>query len=246
MKNVYDNSHFFKEYQSMREDKINANNLIENPIIKKMMPNIDGKTILDLGCGDGNMDKYFVKNGAKKVFALDISQNMINEAKKVNFDPKITYQVKKMENLSSINQKFDIVYSSLAFHYVKDFDKLITDIAKLLKKGGVLVFSQESPLLTALTFADEEQTKHININGKRYYLLSDYQNETAREKRWNDVVVTKYHRTFAHVVNALIKNGINILEIKDSVADKKAIKMREKYKHEQDRPMFLFVKGQKK
>ena len=51
MKNVYDNSVFFEEYQTMRANKINANTLIENPIMKEMLPDLKEKTILDLGCG---------------------------------------------------------------------------------------------------------------------------------------------------------------------------------------------------
>ena len=245
MKNVYDNDEFFKSYNDMRKECINANNLIENPIIKQMMPNLKNKTILDLGCGDGNMDKFFVQNGAKSVYAIDISKNMIETAKTENFDPKITYDVLGMEDISKINQKFDFIYSSLAFHYVEDFDKLISDISSLLKEGGILLFSQENPLLTAIVYGDAEQTKYIEINGKRYYLLSDYQNETKREKNWNNTNVTKYHRTFAHIVNTLTQNNIKILEMKDSFASDEAIRLKEKYKYEKDRPMFLFVKGQK-
>ena len=37
-----------------------------------------------------------------------------------------------MEDISKIEGKFDIVFSSLAFHYVKDYDKLTKDIYNLL------------------------------------------------------------------------------------------------------------------
>ncbi len=245
MKNVYDTKEFFDSYQEMRSESVNANNLIENPIIKSMMPNLAGKTILDLGCGDGNMDRFFVENGAKKVLAVDISQNMINEAKKVNGLNNLTYEVMGMEDIAKIKQKFDFVYSSLAFHYVEDFNRLIKDIFNLLKVNGELLFSQENPLLTAIVYNDENQTKHIELNGKRYYLLSDYQNEGKREKIWNNTTVTKYHRTYASIVNSLVKNGFQILEIKDSFASKEAVELKEKYKYEQDRPMFLFVKAKK-
>ena len=102
MKNVYDTKEFFDSYQEMRSESVNANHLIENPIIKSMMPNLAGKTILDLGCGDGNMDRFFIENGAKKVLAVDISQNMINEAKKVNGLNNITYEVMGMEDIAKI------------------------------------------------------------------------------------------------------------------------------------------------
>ena len=96
MKNVYDLKEFFESYQTMRENAINANNLIENPIIKSMLPSLKNKKILDLGCGDGNMTEYFMKKGAKKVVGIDISKNMIDTANKNNKYSNAEYYVLKM------------------------------------------------------------------------------------------------------------------------------------------------------
>ncbi|MBE7082182.1 MAG: class I SAM-dependent methyltransferase [Clostridiales bacterium] len=245
MKNVYDNEMFFNEYQTMRAVEINANNLIENPIMKSMLPDLNGKTILDLGCGDGNMETYFVKNGAKKVVALDLSENMIAEAKKINNHDNVEYYVMGMEDISSINQKFDIVYSSLAFHYIQDFNKLLNDIYNLLNQGGILIYSQESPLSTAPIFENDNYQSKIFIGNKRYNLLSDYCNQTERNNYWNGVPVTKYHRTYAGIVNALIKNKFNILEMQDSYASAEAIALCPKYAYQNDKPYFTFVKAEK-
>ena len=163
MKNVYDNSVFFEEYQTMRANKINANNLIEVPIMKEMLPDLKDKTILDLGCGAGDMDKYFIECGAKQVLATDISVNMINIANTVNGHKNIEYKVLKMEDLDTINQKFDIVYSSLAFHYIEDFNKLLTDINKLLNTNGMLIFSQESPINTATSKTAKDEPNKIEF-----------------------------------------------------------------------------------
>lgn len=245
MKNVYDNQSFFNQYQSMRKDGINANNLIEIPLIKSMLPNLKDKTILDLGCGTGDMDKYFANMGAKYVLATDISSNMISQAKTNNFHDKIEYKILKMEDLCSVNQKFDIVYSSLAFHYIKDFDKLLKDINRLLKSKGMLIFSQESPINLATSKQSENEKNKIEIDGKLYFLLSGYCNEGERKVFWNDCLVTKYHRTYATIVNTLIKNNFEILEIQDSYATEEAISLCEKLKYQKDRPYFTFVKAKK-
>ena len=245
MKNVYDNENFFNEYKSMREEKINANNLIENPIMLSMMPDVKNKTILDLGCGDGNMDIKFVNMGAKSVFATDISQNMINEAKIKNGSDKIEYEVYKMEDISNLKMKFDIVYSSLAFHYIEDFDKLLHDIHNLLNPNGILIFSQESPINTSFEETKDNLDNKIIINGKYYYLLSGYSKEGERQITWNDVSVTKYHRTYATIVNLLVKNNFKIIEMKDSYASKEAVKLCPKFVRQQDKPYFTFVLAEK-
>jgi SAM-dependent methyltransferase len=242
--NIYDNKGFYKEYKEMREKDLNANNLIEIPTIKTMLPNLKGKRILDLGCGNGGMSKYFIENGAEYVLALDISKNMIEEAKQKNNHSNITYEVLGMEDLNKIKEKFDMVFSSLAFHYIEDFNKLINDISNLLYDGGILLFSQEHPIATAAILS-EEIDKKIEINNKRYYLISDYNLNGKRKTLWNNSVVTKYHRNFSLTINTLIQNNFNIMEIEESKPSEEAIRLVEKYKYQNDRPYFLFIKAMK-
>ena len=242
--NIYDNEHFYKEYRDMREQNLNANELIEIPTIKGMLPELKGKRILDLGCGNGTMSKYFVDNGASYVLALDLSENMIAEAKEKHSAPNITYDVLGMEQIDTIKEKFDLVFSSLAFHYIEDFDKLTSDINNLLNKDGILLYSQEHP--TALApILDLGMKNRIEINNKRYYLLNNYNENGKRAFLWNDCSVDKYHRNFECIINTLIKNNFTITQIKESTASQEAIELVEKYKYQKDRPYFLFVKATK-
>jgi len=243
MKNVYDNSIFFNEYQEMRSNQINANNLIEIPIMRSFLPDLTNKTILDLGCGCGDMDKYFIEMGAKKVLATDISENMIKTASEVNKDKLIEYKVLKMEDLNSINEKFDIVYSSLAFHYIEDFNKLLKDINTLLNDNGMLIFSQESPLSTMNQPMFEGDENKVILNGEKYNIVKNYNLEGERQVWWNNTQVTKYHRTYANLVNSLINNNFEIIEIKDSYATEETIKLCPKYKNQIHKPYFTFVKA---
>lgn len=242
--NIYDDNTFYNEYKDMRETHINANELIEIPIIKSMLPDLKNKKILDLGCGNGTMSKYFIEQGASYVLALDISKNMIEEAKEKNNDEKITYDVLGMEEISKIKDKFDMVFSSLAFHYIEDFDKLTSDISNLLNKDGILLFSQEHPTVLASKL-EPGVDKRIEINNKRYYLLSDYNDNGKRVMPWNNCDVVKYHRNFEVTINTLINNKLNIMQIKESTASEEAIKLVDKYKYQKDRSYFLFIKAQK-
>lgn len=246
MKNVYDNSVFFNEYQEMRSNEINANNLIEIPIMKSFLPDLKDKTILDLGCGCGDMDKYFIEQGAQKVVATDISENMIKEAGQINAHPNIEYKVLKMEDLNNITEKFDIVYSSLAFHYIEDFTQLLKDINNLLNENGILVFSQESPLSTMNQPEFEGDENKVIIDGEKYNIVKNYNLEGERQVWWNNTLVAKYHRTYANLVNTLINNNFEIIEIRDSYATEETIELCPKYKNQIHKPYFTFVKAQKK
>lgn len=242
IENIYDNKDFYQEYMQIRNNKVNANVLLEIPTIKKLLPDLTGKTVLDIGCGYGEMSKYFIKKGAKNVVAIDISKNMIALAKQVNGHKNIEYKIMGMEHLASLNQKFDVVFSSLAFHYVKDFDKLIYDITNLLNKDGELIWSQEHPVGTA---AIVEGKSNFMLNGKKYWYFSDYNNETKRRLQWSKVGGTKYHRTFKTILNTLIKHNLTLVKIDESNVIPSAIKKEPKYIYQKDKPYFLFVKAKK-
>ena len=243
--NIYDNEKFYNDYISLRKNIVNANDLLEIPIMKEMLPDLKGKSVLDLGCGYGEMSKYFVDMGAKRVVACDISENMLGLANKVNSNEKIEYKLLAMEELNNLDEKFDLIFSSLAFHYIEDFNKLIQDISNHLNENGILLFSQEHPITTCTKHLDKEAKKLV-INGKKFHLLSDYNVVGKRESNWNVEGVIKYHRNFKTTLNTIINNGLEILAIDESWARKEAVEVSEKYYNQNDKPYFLFVKAKKK
>ena len=103
--NIYDNSTFFEDYKKIRKRKSNANDLFEAPALFSLLSDLQGKTILDLGCGVGGHCFEFVNRGAKKVVGIDISKKMLEVAEKENHHSKITYLNLPMESLSQISEK---------------------------------------------------------------------------------------------------------------------------------------------
>ena len=245
--NVYDNKTFSVAYDKMRKDDKgrNANDLVEIPNFRKLIPNVKEKKILDLGCGYGENDKYCRDLGAKEILGIDISEHMIKIAEKNNTDENIKYKVMAMEDISKIKEKFDIVISSLAFHYVKDYEKLIKDIYNLLNDNGILIFSIDHPLRIASKFETWMKKNYTKINGKWFLLVSDYNREGIREKEWNGVMVKRYHRNFSSLINGLVNSGFKIDKILEPIPDEKAIKIIPKYINQYDRPYFLFVRAKK-
>ena len=245
--NIYDDKEFSEKYDELRINQKgqNANDLIEIPAFRKIMLEVKGKKILDLGCGYGENDKYYKELGAKSVLGLDISTHMIEMANKHNKLKDIDYKVIAMEDINQINDKFDIVISSLAFHYIKDYNKLIKDIYNLLNKGGYLIFSQEHPFTTCIKYTENVQNGHTIIDEKYFGLFSDYNRPGIRTKEWFEKDVIKYHRTFTEIINVLVSNGFSIEKIDEPVASKEAIVKNPKYINQLDRPFFLIVKAKK-
>ena len=241
--NIYDNQTFFEGYKKIRENEVNANNLFEIPALFSMMPNLKDKIILDLGCGFGEHCKRFVESGAKKVIGIDISEKMLEIAKQENADSKITYINMPMENISQLNEKFDIVVSSLAFHYVQDFSGVVKNIYDMLNENGVFLFSQENPLCTCFS-GGNRWTKDENGN-KLYINLSNYGIEGERESSWFVDNVKKYHRTFSTIINIVIETGFKIEKMIEPLPTEDLLKKFPEYKDLFHKPDFLLVKVRK-
>lgn len=241
--NIYDNEIFYEGYRKIRNNNVNANNLFEIPALFSMMPDLKGKRVLDLGCGFGEHCKRFVENGADKVVGIDISEKMLKTAKEENSDARITYINMAMEDLPQIKEQFDVVVSSLAFHYVEDFSGVVESIYNILSENGVLIFSQENPLCTCHS-GGNRWTK--DENGKKLYLnLADYGVEGERESVWFVDHVKKYHRTFSTIVNTLIDAGFSIERMLEPLPSEELLERYPEYYDLFHKPDFLLLRAVK-
>ena len=93
MYNEYDNETFFNEYAKMPRSQEGLSAAGEWRQLKPLFPCLNGKSVLDLGCGYGWHCKFSVELGAAHVLGIDISRKMIEEAKKRNRMPEIEYRV---------------------------------------------------------------------------------------------------------------------------------------------------------
>lgn len=241
--NIYDNAIFFEGYQNIRKNERNANNLFEIPALFSLLPDLSDKTILDLGCGFGDHCKKFSDEGARSVLGIDISEKMLSVAEIENKSPKIQYLNMPMEDIDQLDESFDLVVSSLAFHYVEDFSDLISKIYDKLNDNGFLVFSQEHPINTCHTGGDRWTR---DANGNRLHLnLSYYSVSGERESVWFVDNVKKYHRTFSEIINTLNTVGFTIEKVIEPLPDDKMLEDYPEYRDLLHKPDFLVVKAQK-
>ncbi len=243
IQNIYDNQIFFDKYESLRENPYSLNTVIIEPALKKLLPELHETWILDLGFGTGEICNLLLANGAKSVTGVDVSKNMLNVAKEKYNNDNIKFINKSMEEYDYPEEKFDIVISTMAFHYVYDFDRLIKNIYKTLRKDGLLIFSQEHPVITSKI---TDIGWHRDTAGnKLHWKLDDYNNEGQRNINWLVDGVIKYHRTMETIINTLIDNKFKIEKIIEPYAAEEYENMNKELPDERRRPMFLFVKCRK-
>ncbi len=114
----------------------------ESKLILDFLDTWEGKSVLEIGCGEGALAAMIGFAGAKKVDAIDYSEEAIKIAKlKVNLD-NVDYFCK---DALDIDQKYDVVVmQGLLEHFDKPFDALNTIIDNNVKNGGVLITTSPS------------------------------------------------------------------------------------------------------
>lgn len=117
----------------------NACTMPETRYILKKLGKLDGRKILELGCGCGEASVYFAKKGAS-VTATDISSGMVRLTEKVAKLHKVKIQtaVSGAEDIPFADNSFDIVYAANVLHHV-DIARALPEIKRVLKPSGIFV-----------------------------------------------------------------------------------------------------------
>ncbi len=239
--NKYDCESFFQKYAQMLRSQKGLQGAGEWSELQKLLPDFHGKSVLDLGCGYGWHCKYAAEQGAATVLGTDISEKMLQKAVQINSAPQIKYQCIAMEDLVFPGETFDVVLSSLAFHYIKDFEPLVQNIAGWLKPGGNFVFSVEHPVFTA----EGSQDWYYDQDGKiLHFPVDNYYYEGRREAVFLGEKVIKYHRTLTTYLNTLLQNGFSLEHVVEPQPPENMMDI-DGMKDEMRRPMMLLVSAVK-
>lgn len=111
----------------------------ENRYLLSQMGDLEGKTILELGCGSGEASVYFAKKGAHCT-ATDISGGMLEVVKRLAKRHNVQVATKKSASfpLDFPDDHFDFVYAANVLHHV-DLEPSLKEAHRVLKPGGQLI-----------------------------------------------------------------------------------------------------------
>lgn len=241
--NKYDDECFFSKYAQMSRSVEGLNGAGEWHILKQMLPDFKNKKVLDLGCGFGWHCTYAVDHGAIHVTGIDLSEKMLEEARKRNSSPLIEYKCMAIEDFDFQPESYDIVISSLTFHYLESFINICRKISSSLTAGGYFVFSVEHPIFTAYGTQDW----YYDQDGKRaHWPVDNYFAEGKRTAIFLGEEVTKYHKTLTTYINSLLQSGFEIRELIEPQPDETMLNTIPEMKDELRRPMMLLISARKK
>jgi SAM-dependent methyltransferase len=235
--NIYDTPEFFRGYRQLGRSVEGLAGAAEWPAMRALLPDLSGRSVVDLGCGFGWFCRWAREHGAARVLGLDVSENMLARARETTNDGAILYRRTDLEHLDLTEAAFDLAYSSLALHYIEDLAGLLGKVHRALVPGGRLVFSVEHPIF----MAPAHPGWSVDASGRKTWPVDNYLVEGKRTTDWLTTGVVKQHRMIGTTLNLLIRHGFTIAHVEEWGPADQQIRLDPALAEERERPPFLLV-----
>lgn len=237
--NIYDDPDFLDGYLTLDRQVRGLDGAAEWPALRSLLPDVAGRRVVDLGCGLGWFCRWADEHGATDVIGVDVSSRMLERARTRTEAATIEYRRADLDELELEARSADVVFSSLALHYVRDLPRLLSTVATALTPGGSLVCSVEHPIFSAPT----TQEYLTRSDGARCWPLDDYLVEGERVRHWFVDGVAKEHRTMATYLNSVLDAGLVLDRLVEWGPRAEDVERRPELADDHDRPWFLLLRA---
>ena len=184
---------------------------IEWPCIQKMLPDIKGKSVIDLGCGSGRYTFLLEEAAPRKLTGVDISDEMLRLAReKAEARGSSAKFIKGDLHDFVPEDQYDVVFSSTMSHYIVDLFPLFANIYDMLTYKGICIISAMNPIYSA-----HYPLKTLGRDGVRNKSDSSVKPWYNGDAELEELLSYSFHHTFSDYINAIIHNGLTILDMQE-------------------------------
>ncbi|MEY4667963.1 MAG: hypothetical protein RL518_662 [Pseudomonadota bacterium] len=194
-----------------------GHDLLEKPAIYNLLPPIEGKRVLCVGSGYGEECARISALGAKKVVGIDLSAGNTQQARQQY--PSLEFHQMDMEQISFEPASFDVVFSSLALHYVRNWNTTLTGMRRVLAQEGSIVISTHHPASWSALKDENATTKRqllgfeVDKASGSISLFGDYLHERpVISKLGGTFEASFYHKNFSGMLREFRDAGLCVVE----------------------------------
>ncbi|MDX2270957.1 MAG: class I SAM-dependent methyltransferase [Cyanobacteriota bacterium] len=201
----------------------------ERPAMLSLLPDLLNKKVLDVGCGTGWYSEQLVGRGAQ-VTAFDLNQEFVRQTEQRLNQKAIILQADLSCPLTfARDRQFDLVICPLVMHYLKSWQPVFDEFFRILKPGGILLFSTHHPFSDWKEFQKED-----------YFALD------LLEDEWDIGNVQFYRRPLSLMTSDLYESGFCIERIVEPQPTESFRQARpEWYERLMKSPWFLIIRAHK-
>ncbi|MBU0477587.1 class I SAM-dependent methyltransferase [bacterium] len=106
---------------------------------------VKNKDVLDIGCGEGYVDLY-LSDVAKHVAGIDVDQGVVDKANKLFSEKNMTFYRMSGDDLKFQSNSFDVIISSQSIEHMKNDEKFLSEVHRLLKNNGIFICTTPNKL----------------------------------------------------------------------------------------------------
>ena len=204
--------------------------------------------VLDVGCGDGQIQRALVRAHGTRVVGVDPTWNQVVVAKeRSDRDPTLAMHVARAEaaRLPFVAESFDAVVACLVFEHIADVDSAIAEVSRVLRPGGRFAFFLNHPLLQTpgSGWIDDQ----ILDPPEQYWRIGDYlvEEQTVEEVE-KDVFIPFIHRPLGRYVNTLVRHGLIVTGLEEPAPPPGFLARAAEYEAAATIPRLLYLRTEKR
>ncbi|MFM8794060.1 MAG: class I SAM-dependent methyltransferase [Acidimicrobiales bacterium] len=177
----------------------------EEQIIPLALEELSGAgTVLDVGCGEGQIARALASAGCS-VTGIDPTERNLEVARDRAGGPQ--YVLAGADEIPFGDGSFDAVVACLVFEHIDGLDDAVAEVARVLRPGGTFAFFLNHPLLQ--TPGSGWIDDHIIDPPEQYWRIGPYLTETATIEEVEPGVRIRFvHRPLSRYVNSLVAHGL--------------------------------------
>ncbi len=171
----------------------------------KVLPDLKGKDVVELGCGTAYVGAWLKRRGARRVVGVDLTPAQLETAQRLNRKTGLGLELVEAnaEMVPLRDAIFDLVISEYGASIWCDPYKWIPEAARLLRSGGELVFLRNSTLSMLC----------MPVTGKVQEKLQRPQRGMNRLEWTDDDPGVEFHLGAGDLIRLLRANGFEILDL---------------------------------
>jgi len=200
--------------QNMGDEGDELNKTIIRPNILRILGNLQGKKLLDMGCGSGYLTSELAKT-AEQVIGTDFAPDFVKLCqKKYKAYQNLSFQTQDViKKFKFSDQSFDIVLCKMVLQYIEDIDNFARESARILRHNGRVIVVVDHPFNSQFYYAQSLAGK----KNPKYEGLKDYYSRDPQTKLslWGKVELTWYPKTISDYIQPFIHAGLHLSTIEE-------------------------------